>query len=329
MSILVTGAAGYIGSVVTEELIRRGRSVVALDNLAGGHRKAVSPDATFVQCDLGNSDEIDEVFRRHRIEAVVHLAAHSLVGESVVAPGKYFKTNVICGMTLLDTMLKYGTDKLVFSSTAAVYGNAEIIPIEEDSPKEPVNTYGESKLMFEKMLHWYGYAHDLRFICLRYFNVGGATKLCGEDHRPETHLIPLVLKVASGEEGHIPVFGRDYETKDGSCIRDYIHVLDIARAHLMALERLGTQKTNKAYNLGNGKGYSVIDVIETARKVTGRRITTVDHPRRQGDPPSLVASSALARSELGWQPEHPALESIVESAWQWQIEHQHGYDDNA
>lgn len=325
MNVLITGAAGYIGSIVTEEMIKEENHVVALDNLKQGHREAIAPEAVFIQADLGNSEDLDYIFRCYQIEAVMHLAAETTVEFSITDPRKYFQNNVICGINLLDTMLKHGVDKLVFSSTAAVYGASEEVPINEGAPKNPVNSYGESKLMFERVLHWYGHAYGLKFISLRYFNAAGASERFGEDHNPETHLIPNVLKVALGRAAHIPIFGIDYPTKDGSCIRDYIHVLDIAKAHILGLKHLERNRGNKAYNLGNNRGYSVIDVIETARKVTGAQIPTTIHPRRAGDPPVLVASSKLAKSELGWQPEYPDVETIIDSAWQWQKRHPYGY----
>ena len=325
MNILVTGAAGYIGSVVTEELTREGNFVVALDNLKQGHREAVVPEAVFVQADLADLEELDEVFRHYRIDVVIHLAAESIVTHSMTDPREFFQNNVIYGINLLDTMLKHEVSKLVFSSTAAVYGEPEKVPIEENDPKRPVNSYGESKLMFERILHWYGHAYGLKFISLRYFNAAGASERFGEEHNPETHLIPNILKVALGQKNQISVFGTDYPTRDGSCIRDYIHVLDIAKAHLLPLKYLEKNEANKAYNLGNSKGSSVLEVIEIAKRVTGAQIPVAIYPRRRGDPAVLVASSELARSELGWQPEFPDLENIVESAWQWQKNHPHGY----
>jgi len=325
MNILVTGAAGYIGSIVTEELIKKGNSVIALDNLEQGHREAVVPEASFVRADLRDSEGLEKVFRNYQIEAVVHLAAEALVGESMVHPEKYFRTNVVYGINLLDTMLKYDVKKLIFSSSAAVYGNPESIPIKESHTTVPVNPYGESKLMFERVLDWYADAHRLKLISLRYFNAAGSKDGLGEEHEPETHLIPNVLKVALRQRQHVAVFGTDYPTKDGTCIRDYIHVSDIARAHILALKHLERNQANKAYNLGNSRGYSVLEVIETARKVTGASIPVVSHPRRPGDPAVLVASSELAKSELGWEPEKRSLDVIIENAWKWQKEHPHGY----
>ena len=324
MNILVTGAAGYIGSIVTEQLLREGDRVFALDNLQQGHREAVAPEAVFIEADLADSEAVDEVFRHHPIEAVMHLAAETVVEYSMTDPGRFFRTNVVYGINLLDTMLKHDVDNLIFSSTAAVYGDPEAIPIEETHPLRPVNAYGESKLMFEQILQWYGQAYGLKSISLRYFNAAGASGEYGYDHYPATLLIPVVLKVALGQSDYVPIYGTDYPTRDGTCIRDYIHVLDIASAHLLALKHLDNSG-NKVYNLGNGQGYSVIDVIDAARKVTGERIPSRPSPRRPGDPVALVAGSALAKLELDWQPRYPDLESIIESAWQWQRKHPHGY----
>lgn len=328
MNVLVTGAAGYIGSIVTEELVKEGNHVVALDNLKQGHREAVAPEAVFIQADLSNLEKLEYLFRHHQIESVMHLSAESTVEYSVTDPRRYFQNNVIYGINLLDIMLKHGVNKLIFSSTAAVYGEPEKIPIKENDPTRPVNAYGESKLMFERILYWYGLAYGLKFISLRYFNAAGASRHFGEDHRPETHLIPNVLKVALGQSDHISIFGSDYPTKDGTCIRDYIHVLDIAKAHSLALEYLEGNESNRAYNLGNSEGYSVLEVIEATKKVTGAQIPTVVHPRRPGDPAMLVASSGLAKLKLGWQPKYPDLESIIGSAWHWQTRHPYGYERN-
>lgn len=326
MNVLVTGAAGYIGSIVTEQLLWEGYRVIALDNLQQGHREAVAPEATFIEADLADSQALDMVFRHYSIEAVMHLAAETVVEYSMSDPGRFFRTNVVYGVDLLDTMLRHNVNKLIFSSTAAVYGEPEAIPVEETHLLRPVNAYGESKLMFEHILHWYGQAYGLKSISLRYFNAAGASERYGGDQRPETHLIPIVLKVALGQSDRVSIFGTDYDTRDGSCIRDYVHVLDIAAAHLLSLECLDNPGT-KAYNLGNGEGYSVMEVIEAARRVTGAEIPSRACPRRAGDPAALVASSRLARSKLGWQPKYADLESIIESAWQWQRKHPHGYGE--
>ena len=327
MNVLVTGAAGYIGSTITEELTQKGNFVIALDNLKQGHREAVAPEAVFVQTDLADLQGLDDVFRRYSIEAVVHLAADSIVEQSMTNPKETFQNNIINGLNLIDIMLKHSVLKLVFSSSAAVYGEPERIPIEENHSKKPTNPYGESKLIFERILHWYGHTYRLKSVSLRYFNAAGASQRFGEDHHPETHLIPNALKVALGQISEIPIFGTDYPTKDGTCVRDYIHVLDIAKAHILSLKYLEKSIDNRAYtyNLGNGKGYSVMEVIETVRKVTGAQVPTVVRPRRLGDPAVLVASSELAKSSLGWQIEFPDIGTIVESAWQWKRKHVHGY----
>jgi len=325
MNILITGAAGYIGSIITDKLIQEGNSVIALDNLTQGHREAITPEASFIQVELADSEKLEHVFQSYPIDSVVHLAAKSLVSDSMTDPKGYFQNNVTGSINLLDTMLKYGVHQIIFSSSAAVYGKPERVPIIESAPTTPVNSYGESKLMFEKILHWYERAYKLKFITLRYFNAAGASERFGEDHNPETHLIPNILKVALKQRAYVPIFGNDYPTKDGSCVRDYIHVLDIAQAHLLALKQLDRGESGKIYNLGNGEGYSVFEVISAVRKVTGIEIPTEVQRGRPGDPPVLLASSKLAKSELGWYPEYPALESIVESAWQWQKEHPYGY----
>jgi UDP-glucose 4-epimerase len=325
LNILVTGAAGYIGSIVTEQLVREYDLVIAIDNLQQGHREAVIEGAEFIKAELGSADELEQVFRRYHIDAVAHLAAESIVSRSMTDPRQSFHNNVVYGINLLDTMLKHGVHKLVFSSTAAVYGEPEAVPITESAAEKPVNPYGESKLIFERILHWYGQAYGLSCISLRYFNAAGASERFGEDHHPESHLIPNIMKVALGQDAQIPVFGNDYPTADGSCIRDYIHVADIARAHILALKQLDNHTGNKAYNLGNDKGYSVLEVIETARKVTGAPIPAAIHSKRAGDPAILTASSRLAAAELGWHPEFDSLESIIESAWRWHRKHPQGY----
>jgi UDP-glucose 4-epimerase len=324
VNILVTGAAGYIGSVVTERLLVEGYRVIALDNLKQGHRQALSPETDFLCADLNDSAMLDDIFSRFQIAAVMHLAADSIVGESMTDPQRYFHTNVVCGLNLLATMLKHGVRKLVFSSSAAVYGMPEISPVTENAPLIPVNPYGESKVMLERILKWYAAAYGLNSISLRYFNAAGATSRHGEHHEPETHLIPNVLKVALGKAQQVSIFGTDYETEDGTCVRDYVHVLDIADAHLKALRRIDGAEV-KAYNLGNERGYSVLEVVKTARRVTGVDIPVVFEPRRSGDPPVLVASSGLAREELGWSPAYSELMDILKSAWQWQSRFPSGY----
>ena len=324
MRVLVTGGAGYIGSVVVEELVRDGHAVVVLDNLSKGHPEAVVPNIPLVRADLRDRATVEATLRDHEIEAVVHMAADSLVGESVQKPGKYYDTNVTAGLALLDAMVTCGVTRLVFSSTAAVYGEPAKQPIEEHDPTIPTNPYGETKLAFERALRWYDGAHGLRSVSLRYFNAAGASERCGEMHDPETHLIPLVLQAAAGLRDKVNIFGGDYKTHDGTCIRDYIHVIDLARAHVLALG--GLERGSATYNLGSGgKGYSVLQVIDAAWRVTGEDIPVKMGPRRAGDPAVLVASSDRIQRELGWQPTLGSLDAIVESAWKWMQRHPHGY----
>lgn len=317
MRVLVTGGAGYIGSVVNEELTAGGHAVVAYDNLAKGHADAVVPPARLVDGDILDTRRLTETLSAERIDAVVHVAADSLVGESVTNPGKYYRTNVTGGLALLEAMRAAGVGVLVFSSTAAVYGIADKQPIEEDDATVPANPYGETKLAFEHAMRWYAGAHGLRHTSVRYFNAAGATERNGERHDPETHLIPLLLQVADGTRPDVTVFGDDYPTPDGTCIRDYVHVSDLGQAHVLALEALADGRGGAVYNLGAGGGSSVREVIEVARRVTGHPIPVRAGPRRAGDPPRLVASSARAAAELGWQPMRQDLGVIVESAWRW------------
>src|SRR5258706_421017 len=326
MRILVTGGAGYIGSVVTEELLNDGHEAVVLDSLYKGHRSAVDPRARFVQADLTDSETLREVLKQNHIDAVIHMAADSLVGESVDQPAKYYRNNLAAGLNLLDAMRDCGVGKFVFSSTAATYGEPEKQPITETDPTNPTNPYGETKLAFEPALSWYEQAYGLRYASLRYFNAAGATERFGEWHDPETHLIPLVLQVAAGMRPDVAVYGDDYPTRDGTCVRDYIHVVDLARAHILALRIL--DERSGIYNLGcGGEGYTVREVIDTARQVTGRDISTRVAPRRAGDPAVLIASSEKIRSELGWQPEFQDLQVIIQSAWQWLLAHPRGYEE--
>lgn len=326
MKILVAGGAGYIGSHVTLDLFREGHEPVVFDNLGKGHREAVL-HGTFVQGDIGRIDLVKEVLTREKIEAIIHLAADSLVGESVQNPAKYFRNNICNGQVLLDAAVACGVKYLVFSSTAAVYGEPEKTPITEEHPTNPTNPYGLSKLTFEGMLHSYEKAYGLRFISLRYFNAAGADPegVIGEDHHPESHLIPIVLQTALGQRDHLELYGTDYPTPDGTCIRDYIHVADLSQAHLLALGALAAGKESSIYNLGNGQGYSNQEVIETARQVTGREIKVTSGPRRPGDPAVLVASAEKIKAELGWKPKYPALEEIIGTAWQWHQLHPNGY----
>ncbi len=313
-----------MGSILAGELVEQGHRVIVLDSLEQGHKEAIAPEAVLVHADLGDAEALDGVFGRYQIDAVMHLAAETIVEHSITDPRRYFHTNVVCGIRLLDAMLKHGVDKLVFSSSAAVYGEPTRVPIKENDPPLPLNAYGESKLMFERILSWYGHAYRLKSISLRYFNAAGASERYGEDHDPETHLIPNVLKAALGKIAHVPVFGTDYETRDGSCIRDYVHVQDIAQAHLLALESIDNLN-GRVYNLGCEEGYSVREVIETAKRITRAQIQTRPCPKRPGDPAVLIASSELARVELGWRPRYPDLGSIIESAWRWQKNHPDGY----
>jgi UDP-glucose 4-epimerase len=318
MRVLVTGGAGYIGSVVTEELVASGHEVVVYDDLSKGHRDAVIEEAAFVEGDLLDRQALVGALRDNAIEAVVHMAARSLVGESVTEPGKYYQTNVTGGLVLLDAMRETGVKPIVFSSTAAVYGAPEKQPIEETAKVAPTNPYGETKLAFERALRWYDEAYGVRYVSLRYFNAAGATARSGERHDPETHLIPLVLKVAQGELACVTVFGEDYPTKDGTCVRDYIHVSDLARAHVLSLEMLARGGKSAIYNLGcGGEGYTVREVIDVAREVTGKDIPVRMGPRRAGDPAVLVASSARIKSELGFAPTQQDLREIIASAWRW------------
>lgn len=323
MHVLVTGGAGYVGSVVADGLLGAGHTVTILDNLQQGHEEAVPKEARFIQADFCRSEDLDAAFRQSSPDAVMHMAGETIVEYSTTDPKRYFHTNVIGGITLLDAMLRHHVNRIVFSSSAAVYGEPQTAPIEENHPKNPINSYGLTKLMYEQIMEWYGKAYGLRHVSLRYFNAAGATDRLGEDHSPETHLIPNVLKAAIGGTP-VSVFGTDYPTRDGSCIRDYVHVIDIAQAHVLALHKLDTLKAG-ACNLGNGQGYSVLEVIQAARKVTGIDIPAKLSPRRAGDPAVLVASSGRAVAELGWKPQFPKLEGIVESAWKWIGGHQQGY----
>jgi UDP-glucose 4-epimerase len=324
MRVLVTGGAGYIGSVVADQLLRAGHTVTVLDNLIMGWREAIPSGAEFVQGDTGDEAALDALFASHSFDAVMHFAALIEAGESVKFPDKYFENNSLRTLTLLRAMLKHGVERFVFSSTAAVYGEPETVPIPEEHPLAPTNPYGESKLLVEQMLRWLHNAHGLRYASLRYFNAAGATPERGEAHRSESHLIPLVLQVPLGQREFISIYGSDYPTKDGTCIRDYIHIDDLAAAHLLALQGLETHET-LICNLGSGAGFSVREIVEIARKVTGHPIPAREMPRRAGDPAVLIASSEKAQRVLGWKPQHSAVESIVRSAWDWHKLHPHGY----
>jgi len=321
--IFVTGGAGYIGSICVEQMLDRGYEVSVFDNLTEGHRLAVDPRARFFEGDFADPAVIGAAIQEVKPDAVMHFAANALVGESMTNPSKYFRNNVCNGLNLLDAAVAAGVRRFVFSSTCATFGIPERMPIDETLPQRPINPYGESKLMFEKMLRWYDEIHGLTFVALRYFNAAGATKRFGEDHRIETHLIPNVLKVALGQRESVDIFGTDYETPDGTCIRDYIHILDLAQAHMMALDA----KKSAFYNLGTGGGTSVREVIDTCRRVTGVDIPAIEKPRRAGDPPRLIAASEKIRTELGWAPQFQDIETIVRSAWEWHVAHPTGYGD--
>lgn len=316
--ILVTGGAGYIGSHTIKELLRDGREVVALDNLSAGHRELVLCEE-FVEGDLADGALLERTFRRYPIRAVIHFAAHTSVPESVGDPGKYYQNNVVAGLSLLRAMVAAGVKTIVFSSSAAVYGDPVRVPIPEDHPTEPKNPYGRTKLVFEGILRDYGVAHGLRHVSLRYFNAAGSDPdgEIGECHDPETHLIPIVLEVAAGRRAHVQIFGTDYDTPDGTAVRDYIHVTDLAHAHVLALRAVEEGRAAAAYNLGTGRGHSVREVVECCRRITGREIRAVEAPRRAGDPAVLVADPSRAKRDLGWEPRFTALEPIVETAWAW------------
>ena len=328
MSILVTGAAGYIGSVCSEVLISRGMSVIALDSLLEGHRAAVPAGAIFCQVDLGDRAQLEAVFSKHKIDAVMHFAAEALVAKSVREPSIFYATNVACGVNLLDAVTRHGVEKFIFSSTAATYGEPEIVPIPEDHPKAPINPYGKSKLVFEQILADYKLYTGLKYVSLRYFNAAGASGAFGENHRVETHLIPRVLDAAAGSLPHVDVFGTDYPTPDGTCVRDYIHVLDIADSHVRALEEIN-RVSGEAFNVGNSRGFSILEVIDVAERITGRKIPRKLGPRRPGDPAVLVASKEKLKRSLGWEASHSSLEEIIESAWVWKQKHPRGYTDDA
>jgi UDP-glucose 4-epimerase len=328
MAVLVTGGAGYIGSHTVAELLTRGEEVVVVDSLETGHRNAVLGGKMYT-CDLRDAEAMQRVFRENEIEAVIHFAANSLVGESMTKPGKYYHNNVYGTLCLLEHMQQSGVGRIVFSSTAATYGNPERVPIEESDRTEPTNAYGETKLAMERMMRWFESAYGMKYVSLRYFNAAGAHEngLIGEDHQPETHLVPVVLQVALQQRDRIGVFGDDYPTPDGTCVRDYIHVQDLADAHVLALEKLRLGGESNIYNLGNGRGFTVQEVIETARRITGHPIPAQVQPRRAGDPAILVASSTRTMDELGWKPKRNSLEWMIQSAWQWHQGHPQGYND--
>ncbi len=323
MRVLVTGGAGYIGSVCVDELIRAGHEVVVFDNLSEGHPAAIHSNARLIVGDLGDLEGLHRVFAEAKPQAVIHFAANALVGESMTNPGKYYRNNVGGGLNLLEAMATAGVRKIVFSSTCAVYGIPDTLPITEELPFRPANVYGETKLTFERMLRWYRQIHGISFVAFRYFNAAGARGLFGEHHRIETHLIPNVLKVALGQAKQCEIFGGDYPTPDGTCVRDYIHVSDLATAHVSALN----PEVSDCYNLGTGNGFSVREVIAACEKVTGAKIPSVLKPRRDGDPPSLVADPSKAKRDLGWQARFTRIEDIVQTAWDWHRQYPNGYPD--
>lgn len=323
MNILLTGGAGYIGSIVTEQLIERGHHVVVFDNFYQGHRQALHPDAEFVPGDLKDRETLHRLFDSHSVDAVMHFASYTLVGESMQKPFLYVGDNVTNALNLLQEMLAHGVRKFILSSTANLFDKPERMPIDENERIVPGSPYGESKNIIERLLYWMDRTQGLHYAALRYFNAAGASERFGEDHDPETHLIPLVLKVALGRLPHIRIFGDDYPTPDGTCVRDYVHVIDLAQAHILALEAL--DQGSRVYNLGNGQGFSVREVVDTARRITGRPIPEVIGERRPGDPAVLIASSDRIRSELGWQPQYPRLEDIIQTAWSWHLSHPNGY----
>jgi len=329
MAILVCGGAGYIGSHAVAELIKRGEDVIVVDNLQKGHMDAIWEGAKICLGDLRDKEFLGRVFRENNIEGVIHFAADSLVGESMELPLKYYENNVYGTMCLLEVMKENNVDKIVFSSTAATYGEPESVPIRETDRTEPTNAYGETKLAVEKMLKWADTAYGIKHVVLRYFNVAGAHEsgMIGEAHDPETHLIPIILQVALNKREKIFIYGDDYDTPDGTCIRDYIHVMDLVDAHILALKKLNKDNTSSTYNLGNGEGFSVKEVIESVRKVTKHEIKAELAPRRSGDPARLIASSEKAMSELGWEPKFTNMEDIISSAWKWHMNNPHGYED--
>lgn len=329
MSILVLGGAGYIGSHAVAQLVDRGYNVVVVDSLETGHRDAIHSEAIFYNGDIRDREWLRGVFQKEEIQSVIHFAANSLVGESMEDPLKYFDNNVYGTQVLLQVMNEFGVKKIVFSSTAATYGEPDVVPITEDMVTNPTNTYGETKLTMEKMMKWCDKAYGIQFVSLRYFNVAGArqTAEIGEDHHPESHLIPIVLQVALGQREHITIFGDDYDTHDGTCVRDYIHVEDLIDAHIHAVEYLGNGGESNVFNLGSSQGFSVKEIVDTAREVTKHEILAEMGPRRIGDPSKLIASSTKAKSVLGWVPKRTSIHQIIEDAWRWHQQHPNGYND--
>lgn len=330
MSVLVLGGAGYIGSHMVDRLIEKGHDVVVVDNLVTGHRAAVHPDAKFYEGDLADQPFMREVFKENpQVDAVIHFAAFSLVGESMTEPLKYFDNNTAGMIKLLEVMNEFGIKKIVFSSTAATYGIPEKMPIHEDDPQNPINPYGESKLMMEKIMRWADQAYGIKFVALRYFNVAGAKPdgTIGEDHHPETHLMPIVLEVAMCKRDKLMIFGDDYDTQDGTNVRDYVHPFDLADAHILAVEYLRAGNDSNAFNLGSSTGFSNLEILKAAREVTGKEIPAEIGPRRGGDPDKLIAASDKAREVLGWQPQFDDIHKIIQTAWNWHTSHPNGYND--
>jgi UDP-glucose 4-epimerase len=325
MNVLVAGGAGFVGSVCSEQLLAAGHMVLVVDNLSTGHREAVSPSASFAEGDFGNKELVRELVRKHHIDAVMHFAGETLVEKSMTDPRIYFQNNVRKGLDLLDTVLDCGVKKFVFSSTAAVYGEPVTTPIAETHPKAPINAYGESKLIFERILEWYRRAYGLQYAALRYFNAAGASQHFGEDHHPESHLLPRILDCVLDASREFAIYGDDYATPDGSCVRDYVHVLDIAQAHIRAMDALHDEQRQGAYNIGSSKGYSVREVVRTVEEVTGRKLRVRVGARRKGDPAILVATHDRVVRELGWKPRSSGLQDIVQSAWDWKRKHPQGY----
>lgn len=322
--ILCVGGAGYIGSICVEQLVQRGYEVVVIDNFQEGHKEAVMPQAVFYKGNYGDKGLLRRIFLENRIEVVIHFAAETTIEFSMTDPGLYFHNNLVNGINLLDVMREVGCDRIIFSSTAATFGEPQYIPIDEKHPQLPINAYGESKLMFEKVLNWYHRSYGLKFNAFRYFNAAGASERLGEAHRHETHLIPVIIQNALGQGKKVQIFGNDYTTKDGTCIRDYIHVVDIASAHIRALDNLDKHE-NAIYNLGNSKGFSNLEILKMVESVSGKRIDFEFAPRRPGDPAILIAGSKKAYLELGWEPKFNRLDDIVESAWNWHYCRPHGY----
>ena len=326
MKILVTGGAGYIGSITVERLIKAGEEVVVFDNLYQGHRDAVHPDAVFVQGDLADKAAVEAAIATHKPDGIMHFASYTLVGESVEKPFLYLRDNIVNGLNLIETAVTHNVKGFILSSTANLFDDPERMPIDEEERIVPGSPYGESKFILERYLHWMDRLCDMRYCCLRYFNACGATETRGEDHDPETHLIPLVLEVALGQREKIVIFGDDYDTPDGTCVRDYIHVVDLAEAHILAMREILNGGHSRKYNLGNGRGFSVKEVIDTARAVTGHPIPAQIGPRRAGDPDILIASSETINHELGWKPIYPNLRQIIEMAWKWHVANPDGYE---